>query len=583
LLAALLLWLSFPPIDWSLLAWFALVPLAVLIRAHWQSGTTLQPMGHIDVPPSLPRCKLRSLPIYRPALAGGLLFSLLAVQWIRYADDSGPSGYYGWWALAFYMSLYFPLFLLVARMAVLRFRVPIILAVPTVWVGLEYLRSWLITGFPWYYLGHTQYESTRLIQIADWSGAYGVSFLVALVNGWIVELGVLPLVRPKARTRIEPRQLWRLVVVVGAIAGSMGYGAWRLRNAEETPGPRVAIMQTSVPQRVKEDEELIPEIHRSYWQQLAEAIPQQPQLVIWPETAYRYPLPIIATEATDNDLKRLLPDAELEPREIREFARRVKSNLVAHAERTGVPNLMGINTEILEPAGTRRFNSAFLIYPTGELSAPYHKIHLVPWGEYLPLRDSLPWLRVFTPHASADYGLAAGTAPLRFTLHDWTFGVLICFEDTVPSAARAYVSTEPVDFLVNISNDGWFGVVAPGEAEASMWRRAEHDVHMAISVFRTVECRRPLVRAVNTGISAIIDSSGRILKSSALAGDRSRLASQVIVGDVPLDRRESIYSRTGDWLGVTTFTLTILTCFAAFGMAIYRRAVRVRAAAVRGQ
>jgi apolipoprotein N-acyltransferase len=267
----------------------------------------------------------------------------------------------------------------------------------------------------------------------------------------------------------------------------------------------------------------------------------------------------------------MLPNAELSAGEIREFAHRVRKNLLAYAERSRVPNLMGINTEVFERSGSQRFNSAILIYPDGEFSAPYNKMHLVPWGEYLPLREWLPWLRIFTPHASSDYGLAEGTERIRFQFRDWTFGVLICFEDTVPHLARSYVSTDAVDFLVNISNDGWFGVVAPGETEASLWRRAEHDVHLAISVFRAVECRRPLVRAVNTGISAIVDSSGRILASSAMTPGRSRLASQVIVETVPLDHRQSIYSITGDWLGVSTLMLSLATFMAAFGMAVYRR------------
>jgi apolipoprotein N-acyltransferase len=579
LISGLLLWLSFPPIGLSFLAWFALVPLALLIRATWKSnGEAMGDAATSRTAAPEPR-RQAAKPLYRPAWFGGLVFGLLAVHWIHYADDTGLTGYYGWWALGTYMSLYFPAFLLIARIAVLRFRMPGVLAVPTVWVGLEYLRSWLISGFPWYYLGHTQYQWIRLIQVSDFCGAYGVGFLVALVNGWILDLGIVPLVRPTAGGgRLEPRQVWRLALLLAALGGSLMYGKWRLGETEQVPGPRVAIIQSSIMQKVKEDEERIPEIHLEYWKQIPEAVAQHPDMVIWPETAYRYPLATIASDVTDDDLRRLIRNDEVEPAEIREFARRVRKDLMTYAARAGVPILMGINTEFFKQSGSQRFNSAFLVSPHGELSEPYNKIHLVPWGEYLPLRDWLPWLRIFTPHASADYGLQAGTSPVRFSLGDWTFGVLICFEDTQPWAARAYVRDDPVDFLVNISNDGWFGVVQPAEAEASLWRRAQHEAHLAISVFRAVECRRPLVRSVNTGISAVIDSAGRIVESSASTPGKSKLAARVIVAQVPLDRRRSLYSQTGDWLGATAFAVTMAMLVVRLLLALWSR---VRPAAIR--
>jgi apolipoprotein N-acyltransferase len=557
LFAGLLLWMSFPPVDLSFLAWFALVPLAVFIPASWRSHSS---MANVTGGESFTlRVAPGSRPIYRSAWAGGLVFGLLAVQWIRYADDSGWSGYYGWWALAFYMSLYFPLFLFIARIAVLHFRIPIIFALPIVWVGLEYLRSWLISGFPWYFLGHTQYRWISLIQISDFAGAYGASFLVALVNGWIVDLAAVPLRRvTPTGSRVAPQQIWRFGLVCAVILGSVLYGSFRVNELGENLGPRIAVMQSSIPQRIKEEEDQIPLIHQGYYAQIAEAVAQDPRLIVWPETAYRYPLPIVDSGVTDEQIRRSIPTGDMEPEEIREFARRVHSNLSTYAQRSGLPNLIGLNTEVFEPDGSMRFNSAILLRPNGEWDGPYHKIHLVPWGEYLPLRDILPWLRIFTPHASADYGLQSGSESVRFSVDSWTFGVLICFEDTLSWAARAYVSRDPVDFFVNISNDGWFGVLAPGETEAGLWRRAEHESHLAISVFRAIECRRPIFRAVNTGVSAIIDSNGRVIQSSGSNPGQSKLGSQIIVGAAPVDQRQSAYSKFGDWLGQLTFAFVVL-------------------------
>jgi apolipoprotein N-acyltransferase len=555
--SGMLLCMSFPPLDWDWLAWFALVPLGTLLRRPW-----------------------RSQPVYRPAWAGGLVFGLLAVHWIRYADDTTWSGYYGWLALGIYMSLYFPLFVFTTRIAVLRLAVPAIAAVPVIWVGLEYLRSWLITGFPWYFLGHTQHRRLALIQIADLAGTYGVSFLVALVNGWLVDVLAVPLLRPGPKgTRLTREQTWRLAVVSVALLAALGYGGVRLNHAPSGSGPRVALVQTNVPQKVKEDESQFEEIRRQYLElsgqlaaRLSEVPSDKPRLVVWPETSYlfgihgpavdRFPLLEIDAATTDEHLRRLFPGEEVDAKKIRRVADRIRLDLAQQAIQTNEPVLMGLNIERFQRGQRSLYNSAVLITPEGELSPAYDKIHLVPWGEYLPLRDFLPWLHVFTPHSSASYGLEAGREPVRFRLDGYTFGVLICFEDTVPGAARAYLRGEPADFLVNISNDGWFG----GSSEL--------DAHLAISVFRAVECRRPLVRAVNTGISAIIDSSGRVVQVAGSKGGRRKLSAEVLAGDVPLDRRGSFYVRSGDWLAVAAFGLTILTLASGFWSAAARHKAR---------
>ena len=160
-LSALLLWASFPPIEWGPLGWIALVPLLLLIR-----------------PEQRPRGTVVS------SLVCGFCAQLLMLQWLRYGH---ATMYMAWLALSVYTSIYFPTFVLLSRAAVHRFRVPFVLAVPTIWVGLEYFRAYLLTGFSWYYLGHTQYRFVELIQISDLFGAYGVSFVVAASSAFLAQ------------------------------------------------------------------------------------------------------------------------------------------------------------------------------------------------------------------------------------------------------------------------------------------------------------------------------------------------------------------------------------------------------------
>jgi apolipoprotein N-acyltransferase len=166
-------------------------------------------------------------------------------------------------------------------------------------------------------------------------------------------------------------------------------------------------------------------------------------------------------------------------------------------------------------------------------------MHLVPFGEYVPLGNVLPFMKVFTPYKH-DYACRPGENWTRFPLpangERYTFGCLICYEDSDPSLAREYVATEPVDFLVNISNDGWFNGTE------------EHEQHLAICRFRAVETRRSVVRAVNMGISGAIDPDGRVIALPAGAWGESKKVQVVVAADVPIDRRRTRYAALGDWV-----------------------------------
>jgi apolipoprotein N-acyltransferase len=175
----------------------------------------------------------------------------------------------------------------------------------------------------------------------------------------------------------------------------------------------------------------------------------------------------------------------------------------------------------------------------------YFKLHLVPFGEFVPLVESCPWLVALTPYRGSDHvpGLDFGREPRWFDLGKYRLATAICFEDTVPHLVRRFFAEAPgghqPDVLINISNDGWF-----------QWSE-ELDMHLAASVFRAVENRVPLVRAVNTGISALVDGNGRIVAS--LPKDTARVLSVL----VPLDAREGLYTHWGDWLGTACVLVAV--------------------------
>jgi apolipoprotein N-acyltransferase len=251
----------------------------------------------------------------------------------------------------------------------------------------------------------------------------------------------------------------------------------------------------------------------------------------------------------------------------------IRHDLVRESQKAGAALLWGIHTIRAEPDVIRHFNSAVFVTPETGLEGRYDKKHLVPFGEYLPLRDYVPFLQYFTPYRG-DVGLNPGTRPETFSFRGWRFSPVICFEDTVPQVVRSAVAAgsqndtgEPVDVLVNLTNDGWFH----GSSEL--------DQHLITAAFRAVECRTPMIRAVNTGISAIIDGDGAILEPEVFidgdwrkdspnparktsrdpkTGKRHRQLTAALVHTVPLDPRRSLYVRFGDW-----FAGTCAACVAA--------------------
>ncbi len=521
-----LCWASFFPLNQGYLAWLALVPLTWLVFAR----------------ASLVR-------VYASAYLGGLVLFLPALQWLRVAH---PMMFLAWLGLTLYCAFYVVLAVGLTRRLVQRSPLPVYLVLPSVWVGLEYLRGSLLGGFAWYFLAHAQHDALRLIQVVDLTGTYGLSWVIAFV-GTLLGVFTLQIAGLRRWLRIpetavglgRKTQLGWTIAALGLLAAIVAYGTIRLDHPPFASGPQLALIQGDIPQDIRNsrnspdreravDAILNMKQHHDVLTQKALATPPNPDLVVWPETSYPDPYYLRPNQRPAEfpayTWRQLLKyEAEL----TEEFRWRGQ-------QRTAV--LLGLNTQQIMPDGDdRKYNTALLIQPDGRIGGIYHKMHRVPFGEYIPFEKTLPFMKMFSPY-DHDYGIAAGEdyarLPLRSGDQTYHFGVLICYEDTDPTLARRYVGDntgESVDFLVNISNDGWFK------------RTEEHEQHLAIARFRAVEARRALARAVNIGISALIDSDGRVIALPAASWHASKQQTAVVKAEVPIDQRSSLYARWGDW------------------------------------
>ncbi len=523
--SGLLLWTTFPPLEWGLFAWIALAPLFWLATVRGASART-----------------------YLAAWAGGLVFWVLAVPWLRLI---GPGAWIGWVVLAAVFSLWWPLALALARWARFRLGVPLILAAPIAWVTVEYLRAYFLTGFPWYYLAHSQYRYLYVIQIADITGSLGISLLIAMVNAWLVELVTLPLFRRGAgRSRLTPGQsarVWSITILVGA---TLCYGAFRVATGRDQfrPGPRVALLQSNLEQGHKFKRDAF-KVRAGFLGLIRRALGHDPRpdLIVWPETAYPFSPIIVAAPDFDRAvLKDQLASVQITdvtPEQWRDKQAAVLEDLRLITEEAGVPMLVGSSVYDHRADGLRRYNSALLFQPSRPGYEFYHKIHLVPFGEFIPLINTLPLLAKLTPYRDQIPDLSFGDDPRIFDVGPYKFAASICFEDTIPQViGRFFTGVDQAhqpDLLINLSNDGWY----PGSSEL--------DMHLAIAVFRTVEHRVPLARSVNTGFTAAVDGNGQILARLS-KNEEGELTIRI-----PLDDRTTWYSRWGDWLGLTCLAVTI--------------------------
>ena len=486
LLSGGLLTLAFPGTgDQGWLAFGALVPLLAAIEgASWRSAGVL---GFI----------------------AGLIFWLATISWVaptmvRYGGLPWPVASLILLGLAGYLALYSAVFCVLLSRSRLRSGALFVVVGASLWVALEYLRTYLLSGFPWNLLGYSQHRNLPLIQVAAVAGVYGVSFVVLAVNA--------ALARALLTWKDRPGLLAPLGTAGVVFIGAMGYGWLRPLSEDTTPSIPVALVQGNIDQGVKWDSDWQDKTLDVYRGLTLEAARNRPHLIVWPETAV--------------------------PFFLRKDARRTVVETLARE--TGAHLLVGAPDQ----QGGQARNSAFLVGPEGRLLGRYDKRHLVPFGEYVPLRRLLFFINALAGGAIGED--APGREATVFSTPVGRFGVVICYEAIFPDEVREFF-LGGADFLVNITNDAWFG------------RSAAPAQHLAMAALRAVENRAYLIRAANTGISAIVAPDGRIVRASGL------FTPAVLSAAITPRTGVSLYTRYGDLFAWGTVAVALATALAALG------------------
>jgi len=519
-----------PPIDLSYLAWVALVPFILIC---------------------LTNTKPKSLALV--AYIVSLLYWLGNLYWIA------PITILGWLVFCLYTAVLWPLVALGMRYCRTK-KIPLFLAAGVLFVGAERLQGLFLGGFFWRFLAHSQYQNITLIQTADIFGTAGLSFLIAMVNGLLAEL----ILAAHQKHIFKISNLIKTAIVCAAVVAAIIYGQWRINQSPQftTQGPLVASLQSNVPQSVKRTFEESDKMFDDLIQQSKASAEAGAELIVWPETMVQAVLNPRVVAILDPSHSYSIFDKALS-----EHSKDTAYLLVGAYG--GTPQISQDSTIHL----AERYNSAFLYKRDGRQSEKhYDKIHLVPFGEFLPFKEKLPalynLLMKFTPY-NYDYSLDAGdeytvfemtskeTQNLKLKTQNcgYRFSVMICYEDTVPKIARRFVldrkGKKQADWLINISNDGWFVRFKDDKVIPS----TELPQHAAICAFRAVENRVSVLRSVNTGISCRIDPLGRIHNGyiaaspdfPAKAMQRKGIAGW-FADKMPIDRRTTFFSKYGQWL-----------------------------------
>lgn len=481
-LSGLLLTGAFPKIGWDWLIWFALLPLLFALKD------------------TSPRSALRL------GFVTGLIHFLTLLYWlVPVMRTYGFLPAYLSIAILCLFAAVLAVFIALFSAALAAFgKTPVrcLLMVPICWVALEYLRSFIFSGFPWELLGYSQFNRLQLIQISDIFGVYGLSGLIALTNGTFLLCLLFFTKRRWQKTNISNRlAMGSIIVLMAAFGLTLLYGHWRLNTIDKriaaSPKARVAVIQGNIDQAIKWNPAFQIDTVKKYNRLSASTIEQHPDLIVWPEASTPF---------------YFLYD--IKPSEL----------VFEGIHQTGKDYLIGSPSFVRNNAGDQYFNSAFLISPQTKTMVKYDKTHLVPYGEYVPFKKWLPFLgKIVAQVGDFEAGKIGNTLPWK----DQQIGVQICYEIIFPALSRAMAKNN-ASLLINITNDAWFGKTS-GPYQ-----------HFSMTVFRAVENRRSLARAANTGISGFIDPAGRVLASTAL------LEEAALTRSLPLLKEKSIYTQTGD-------------------------------------
>jgi len=524
----------FPPFNLTWFCWIALTP---LIAAIWFSGAESRHPW------------LRNLLL---GYVAGLTFFWIVFSWLTTVTILG------WFVLEFYMAIYVAIWALFcglvrprpkinragsskweqmlsqARTSVTpppspwtrstnNLRLALLLA--AAWTTLEWLRGWVFSGFGWNGLGVALHDNWPLIQIAELTGVAGLSFLIAFVNVIILTTAYRLVV--EARTRVM-RPHFDFTFTMAAIVGVLVFG-FRATQVPSAAKPlRVTAVQSNVPQNQKFDPQFTRRIFDQFRRlsEIALRSNPPPELLVWPESSM--PGPVLVDQESYKFVMDLAADADAD-------------------------FLLGT----IDEDGGDVYNAAILLSEGGERVQIYRKVHLVPFGEFVPGRHTVPLLaRIVGDQVPGDFKAGKEHTVFTLTNGDVQVAPLICFEDTIGELARQFVvptETSPgANLLVDVTNDGWFQ------------HSAGSHQHLANAIFRCIETRRPMLRAANTGVTCFINQFGRVTQE--LRDEiGSTFTEGVLSGDikVPSEHELTFYARHGELFakvcGVITLIAIVLT------------------------
>ncbi|MCX5781377.1 MAG: apolipoprotein N-acyltransferase [Elusimicrobia bacterium] len=474
LLSGILIFLSFPYFNLFFLIWLAFVPLFFLIKQE------------------------KDLSLVLFVFIAGLTANIGIFYWIypmiKFNTKSWIQAFLCLFMLASYLSIYYVLWALLCKYIKKYFSKWIFcFFAAALWVALEYGRTYFLSGFPWALLGYSQWRYLPLIQISEYTGVYGVSFLIILCNAFLFHY-------------IKTRKILMLAffLTVPIVISAAGMGVFKKTYVSDTK-IKVAVLQGNIDQYKKWNISYQNEIINIYTNLVKKVSLEKPDVIIWPETS----VPGYLT--TDIFLKNWVENL-------------IKESKTYHI--IGSPYF----------DGSKYYNSTILFNPEGKIEGIHRKNHLVPFGEYVPLR------KIFEPffgvlNTLGDFSSAQDSKP--FIIKNISFGTTICSENFFGSIVRKFVQNG-AQILVNQTNDAWF------------FKSAAADQHFIMNVFRAVENRRPVIVCGNTGVSGIIGARGKIMKRTVL------FTEDYFVYDEKPSSIKTFYSNYGDIFALACIGFIVL-------------------------
>lgn len=369
------------------------------------------------------------------------------------------------------------------------------------WVAVEALRGIVFSGWDWNSIGSALHGQWAMIQIVEFTGVPGLSFLVVFVN--VILLAAVR--RFMLETEVKPvRPHYDLTLTMAALLGVMGFGLRALQNPSPGVNVQIAAVQPNIPREEKFNAEFAQATFDKFTRLSQLALQSKPDLLIWPESSM--PAPVMQDEVTY--------------RFVTEFSAATKTDLLLGA---------------LDFDETGDYNAALLVSAEGRRIQMYHKVHLVPFGEYVPGRHTLPGIgAIVGDQVPSDFSFGKEHTVFQLTREDVRVAPLICFEDTIGELTRQFV-LRGANLLVNVTNDGWFQ------------RSAGSQQHLANAIFRCVETRLPMVRAANTGVTCFVNEFGHV--TQVLLDDTgSQFTEGILSGEVrvPTNYQPTFYVVHGE-------------------------------------